>query len=63
MQSESKKVAVSEVSTRNEILNDSVEKLKLEILNIKKTLSKVENEKIDIEKEGFKLKGENRKIL
>ena len=58
MQSESRAVAINEVSSRNEILNESLEKLKLELFNIRKQLSEVENEKFDAEKENLKMKKE-----
>ena len=53
MQAESKTVAINEVSQRNDILNESLEKLKLELLNTRKNLSEVENQKFEMEKENI----------
>lgn len=39
MQAESRAVAVTEVSSRNDILNESLEKVKIELLNTKRILS------------------------
>ena len=60
MQAESRAVAINEVSSRNEILNDSLEKIKLELYNVRKQLTQVENEKFDIEKENLKIKKESK---
>lgn len=61
MQAESKSLAINEVSTRNEILNDSLEKLKNELFNIKKVLNSVESEKFDLEKENMRMKKDIKK--
>jgi hypothetical protein len=58
MQSESKVLAMNEFSTRNEILSESIEKIKLELFNTRTTLAKAENEKFDIEKENLKMKND-----
>jgi hypothetical protein len=58
MQSESKVLAMNEFSTRNEILSESIEKIKLELFNTRTALSKTENEKFDYEKENLKLKSD-----
>lgn len=47
MNFETKSVAINEVSTRNEILSDSLDKVKLELFNARKNLSLVESEKLD----------------
>jgi hypothetical protein len=43
MKAESRAVAINEVSSRNEILNESLDKMKLELFNIRKLLSQAEN--------------------
>ena len=58
MQAESRAVAINEISTRNEILNESLEKYKLELFNTRTALSKCENERFDLEKENLKLKND-----
>ena len=39
MQAESKSIAINEVSSRNDLLSDSLEKSKTEIMSLKKLLS------------------------
>ena len=58
MNFETKAVAINEVSSRNEILNDSLEKVKVELLNARKLLSQVESEKFEMEKEILNLRRE-----
>lgn len=58
MNFETKSVAINEVSTRNEILSDSLDKVKLELFNARKNLSLVESEKLDQEKEILRLRRE-----
>lgn len=61
MQTESKSVAVHEVNSRNEILSDSLEKIKNELLNTKKILSGTESERFDLEKENMRIKKDVKK--
>ena len=51
MNFETKEVTINEVAQRNQILNESLEKFRLELFNARKTLSQVESEKFDLEKE------------
>ena len=53
---ETKNIAISEVSHRNEILSESVDKMRNELLNCRRTLSQVEAEKFDLEKETLRLR-------
>ena len=62
MQAETRAVAVNEVSSRNEILNDSLDKVKTELLNTKRLLSAVESEKFDVEKENLRIKKDLKKL-
>jgi hypothetical protein len=48
---ETKSVAINEVSNRNEILNESLDKVKVELFNARRLLTQIENEKFDLEKE------------
>jgi chromosome segregation ATPase len=54
-----KEIAVKEVSQQNLILNDSIDKLKNELFNIRRTLSQMESEKFDLEKEVLDLRRDN----
>lgn len=58
MQSESKVLAINEIQTRNEILSESIDKIKLELFNTRTALAKAENERFDYEKENLKLKSD-----
>jgi hypothetical protein len=58
MQVESKSLAIHEVSTRNDILSESLEKYKLELFNTRTVLARTENEKFDFEKENMRLKSD-----
>ncbi len=53
---ETKNVAFNEVSIRNDILADSLEKMRNELLNTRRNLSQIEAEKFDLEKELLKLR-------
>lgn len=61
LHSESKSIAISEVSSRNEILNESLEKMKNELFKLKKIMSSLEAEKFDIDKENMRLNKELKK--
>lgn len=50
MNFETKAVAINEVSSRNEILNESLDKVKVELFNTRKVLAQVESDKFDLEK-------------
>jgi precorrin-6x reductase len=54
-----KEIAIKEVSQQNLILNDSIDKLKNELFNIRRTLSQMESEKFDLEKEVLNVRREN----
>ena len=56
LKSESKQMAANELESRNEILNDNLDKIKIELYSVKKSLSLMENEKFDLEKEIQRLK-------
>lgn len=58
MNFETKAVAINEVSSRNEILNESLDKVKVELFNARRTLTQVENEKFELEKEILRLRRE-----
>ena len=60
MNFETKAVAINEVSTRNEILSDSVEKLKLEVFNARRVVAQTESEKFELEKETLRLRRESK---
>eukprot|EP00347_Sterkiella_histriomuscorum_P010258 403376985 len=62
LQAESKSMAVNEVHTRNEILHDSLDKFKTELLNQKRLYSQLESEHFDIEKENLRLKKDNKRL-
>ena len=49
-------MAANELESRNEILNDNLDKIKIELYSVKKSLSLMENEKFDLEKEIQRLK-------
>jgi precorrin-6x reductase len=53
-----KEIAVKEVTQQNLILLDSIDKLKNELLNIRRNLSQMESEKFDLEKEVLNLRRE-----
>jgi chromosome condensin MukBEF ATPase and DNA-binding subunit MukB len=53
---ETKNVAFNEVAIRNDILADSLEKMRNELLNTRRNLTQVEAEKFDLEKEILKLR-------
>jgi chromosome segregation ATPase len=54
-----KEIAIKEVSQQNLILNDSIDKLKNELFNIRRTLSQMESEKFDLEKEVLNVRRDN----
>ena len=58
LNSESKQMAVDEVESRNQILSDSLDKVKIELYGLKKTMSQMENEKMHLESECQKMKKE-----
>jgi len=58
MQAESKTFAITQVSSRNDILNETLDKMKNEILNLKKLISSLEAEKFEIDKENTKMRKE-----
>ncbi len=60
MNFETKEVTINEVAQRNQILNESLEKFRLELFNARKTLSQVESEKFDLEKETLRLRRDNK---
>ena len=53
---ETRNVAISEVSHRNDILSESVEKMRNELLNCRRNMSQVEAEKFELEKEVMRLR-------
>ena len=55
---ETKNVAINEVSQRNDILTESIEKMRIELLNCRRNLSQAEAEKFDLEKDVLKLRRE-----
>jgi phage shock protein A len=55
---ETKNVAINEVSQRNDILTESIDKMRNELLNCRWNLSQAEAEKFDLEKEVLKLRRE-----
>lgn len=61
LQSESKALAINEVSSRNDILNETLDKMKNEIFNLKKLMSSLEAEKFDLEKETLRLRKDLKK--
>jgi phage shock protein A len=58
MGAETKIIAINEVSQRNDILNESIEKMRVELMNCRRNMSQVEGEKFDLEKEVLKLRRE-----
>ncbi|CDW80040.1 UNKNOWN [Stylonychia lemnae] len=62
MQAESRAVAINEVQSRNELLNDSLENVKNELLNTKRVLSQMENDKFELEKESLRIKRDIKKL-
>ena len=58
MNVETKSFAIHEVSSRNEILNESLDKVKLELFNARRTLTQTESDKFDLEKEVLRLRRE-----
>ena len=55
---ETKEVAISEVSIRNDILSESLDKMRNELLSNRRTISQLESDKYDIENEAIRLKRE-----
>lgn len=55
---ETKNVAINEVSQRNDILTESIDKMRNELLNCRRNLSQAEAEKFDLEKDVLKLRRE-----
>jgi hypothetical protein len=55
---ETKNVAINEVSQRNDILTESIEKMRIELLNCRRNFSQAEAEKFDLEKDVLKLRRE-----
>jgi hypothetical protein len=51
MSFETKNIAVEEVSSRNEILSGSIEKIKNELFNTRRNIAVIESEKFELEKE------------
>ena len=60
MEAESKSLAITQVNSRNDILNETLDKMKNEILNLKKLISSIEAEKFDLEKENTKLRKDSK---
>ena len=50
MSFETKNIAVEEVSSRNEILSGSIEKIKNELFNTRRNIAVIESEKFELEK-------------
>jgi hypothetical protein len=55
---ETKNVALSEISQRNDILYESLEKMRVELQNCRRIMSQIEAEKFDLEKETLRLRRE-----
>jgi hypothetical protein len=62
MNVETKAFAITEVSSRNEILNESLDKVKLELFNARRTMTQAEAEKFELEKEVLRLRRENKQV-
>lgn len=58
MHADTKVIALREVEQRNEILNQALDKVKLEILSQKKQISKLESEKFEVSSENDRIKAD-----